>query len=231
MGTWSYHIGHDDTFADVYECFFDHYNGGMAAELASQRVLEELSDAFTDSDDRHEAHFALALAQWETQTLDAESLKAVSSIIASGENLENWKDRSASQADLGKRGAALESFLKQISQPRRTKKRRKKPKLDIIENVLVNRPAPDSKKSLIVTEVYVNNEFTNTTGMVMWGDGGGGIFHFTQPGLECSAKWLDAQNLEIRFSNIVESDLQFGAGDTREAFFCGDRVSLSFLFD
>jgi len=231
MGTWGTRIGEDDTFADIYDAFFDHYNDGRPAHQASQIVQEEQADAFADNDDRHEALFALALAQWETQTLDAELLTIVRNIITSGENLENWKVRGGSQADLDQRDAALEIFLKQISRPRQTKKRRKKAKLDIIENVFVNCPAPDSKKSLIVTEAYVNNEFTGTTGMVMWGNSGGGIFHFGLPGLICSAKWLDAQNLEIRFSNIIESDLQYGVGNSREAFYCGDRVSLSFLFD
>ncbi|MBE1297821.1 MAG: hypothetical protein GJ678_16640, partial [Rhodobacteraceae bacterium] len=70
MGTWGYKVGEDDAFCDVYDLFFDAYNHGAAPEEASKRVLEDLSEYFSDSDDQYEAYLALSFAQWETQHND-----------------------------------------------------------------------------------------------------------------------------------------------------------------
>ncbi len=230
MGTWGHRVGEDDAFADVYDCFFDHYNSGMSPDAATQRVTDELAEVFADYDDTHQAHFALALAQWETQALDTALLLKVKEIVSSGADHENWAGRGASKATLDKRRKALDGFLKKISKQRRVKKQRVKQLHDYSEHVLIKLPSPDGLKTLTVTESYMDGEFRHTSGMVMWADGGCGIFHVSRSGLECSAKWHDAKNLEIKFSNALESEFDFGIGNKREAFLNGDRVALTFLF-
>ena len=60
MGTWGYKVGESDAFADVYDCFFEHYNNGATPEVASKNVHEELGVYFSEYDDLYDAHFALA---------------------------------------------------------------------------------------------------------------------------------------------------------------------------
>ncbi len=118
-----------------------------------------------------------------------------------------------------------------IRKPRSTKKRRVKSGPRIKTVVLISLASPDGLKTLRVQETYRDEEFINASGMMMWTDGGGSIFHVYRPGMEGTAKWLGSQRMEIRFSNIIESELQFGVGNEREAFFDGDRVELIYQFD
>lgn len=233
MGTWGYRLGENDAFLDVYDGFFTHYNSGMPPPTATQHVTKELADYFTDSDDTHEAYFALALALWETQSLDAALLQKVKEIVSSGANLRHWAQADANKADIEKRRKALDRFLKRISRPRHFRKRRVKQLYDYYdykELVLIKLPAPDGLKVLTILENSMDGEFIHTAGMVMWAGGGGSIFHINRSGLKCTATWRDAQNLEICFSNALESEFDFGIGNKNQAFYCGDKVALTFLY-
>ena len=42
MGSWGHKVGESDTFADVYDHFFDQYNNGATPEVAAQSVRDEL---------------------------------------------------------------------------------------------------------------------------------------------------------------------------------------------
>lgn len=229
MGTWGYQVGENDAFVDIYDGYFHYYNNGMSPEAAAKQVLEEFADHFSDSDDTYESYFALSFAQWETKALDPALLQKVTDLIESGHSLRNWTERGGGNDR--KRKRSLSDFLQMIRKPRRTKKRRAKPGPRIKTVVLVSLTSPDGLKTLRIQETYREEEFISASGMMMWADGGGSIFYVYRSGMECTAKWLDAQRLEIRFSNIIESELQFGAGNEREAFFDGDRVQLIYLFD
>ncbi len=204
MGTWGYKVGEDDAFCDVYDLFFDTYNHGASPEEASKRVLEDLSEYFSDSDDQYEAYFALAFAQWETQYKDIRILEEVEKFISTGESLRNWSERGGDEKLLKKRRGSLSSFLRKLKNPRRSKKRRVCKVPEFKETILVDLIAPDKRKALTIQENYMDGTFLHTSAMVRWSEGGGGIFHSDRSDLQISAEWLDFQNLRMCFLNAVE---------------------------
>ena len=230
MGTSGANVGEDDAFQDVYRRFFDLYNNGQSPDAATRTILTEFSSALADMDDSHETLFALALAQWETQALDADVLRRVRDIITSGNNLANWANRGARPETLNHRQKALESFLIQIATPRKSKKRRKKSRPDIVTRPLLDLEAPDGSKRLTVSALFVDGVFCHSSGMIMWSAGGGGIFHINRPDPQLSACWQGPQTLEIRFVDVARDDVRFGMGMDRKVQFCGDIVALSYIF-
>lgn len=230
MGTSGANVGEDDAFQDVYRRFFDLYNMGQSPDAATRTILTEFSGALADPDDSDEALFALALAQWETQALDADILQSVTEIISSGKNLANWANRGARPGDLDKRRTALDRFLFQISSPRKAKKRPKKTRPEIVTRPLLDLVSPDGSKRLSVSEVFVDGLFQYISGTVMWPAGGGGIFQISRPDVHLSACWQGPQRLEIRFADITPDDVRFGIGKRHEVQFRGDIVALSYIF-
>ena len=73
--------------------------------------------------------FALALAQWETKSLDSKVLSTVEEIITSGADLKLWVDLVASEQNIKKRKIALDKFLEKIKSDKQKAKSRKKNKL------------------------------------------------------------------------------------------------------
>lgn len=120
--------------------------------------------------------------------------------------------------------------MRKLSTPRRSKKRRVHKTPEYKQIILVDLIAPDNCKTLTIQEDYMDGKFLYTSASVMWGEGGGGIFHSDRSDLKISAEWLDSQNLQICFENAVEEDLSFGAGNPKEVFFCGDCVTLVYEF-
>ena len=229
MGAWGYKVGESDTFADVYDCFFERYNDGATPQVASKHVREEFDAYFSDYDDKFDAYFALALAQWETQSLEPSLLTKVEEFVSSGSELKRWKAKGSDVVEVKERSEALGKFLEKLSKPRSAKKRRKIRKRDVLERVLLNLPAPDGQKVLSITEIYVDGKYVHTLAVIMWGSGGGSIFHLTQPDLEFSANWLDSQNLEIRMPHGVEDAVRYSPTPNR-AYYSGDSVTLHYKF-
>ena len=223
MGSWGHKVGESDTFADVYDQFFDEYNNGATAEAAAAAVRSELGDYFVEHDDQYDAHFALALAQWETQSLEKSLLEKVGQYIESGADLKNWKEREADSETLKKRASALSSFLKKLQTPRPSKKRRRRPKFDFRMDTLVEIPAPDGKKVFSVNEEFSSGNYIHTGANMMWGGGGGSVFYFTKQGAKVSARWLDSSNLEV----TIETGITYSKRDDW-AFFCGDKVDVQY---
>lgn len=223
MGCWGHKISESDTFADVYEQFFDEYNNGATAEAAAAAVRTQLGDYFVEYDDQYDAHFALALAQWETQSLEPTLLKKVEQYVESGADLKNWEDRGADSKTLKSRASALSSFLKELQNPRPSKKRRRRPKFDFRTETLVEISAPDGKKVFSVSEEYSNGEYIHTGAGMMWANGGGSVFYFAKRGAEISVRWLDSQNLEV----TIQKGLTHSKRDDW-AFFCGDKVDVHY---
>lgn len=229
MGTWGHKVGESDTFADIYDCFFEHYNNGATPEKATEHVLNTMSDVFSDSDDIYDAHFALALAQWETQSLEPSLLEKVEVFIESGMELERWEGVSDNGSGLKKRRTELTKFLSKLRKPRRSKKRRKRQQFDFYEHVLIELPSPDNLKTFSITESFVNGEYVHTVGTIMWENGGGGIFHLAYRDLEFSANWTGSHNLEIRIPNSVKDTV--GHSPTpNQTYFAGDSVTLNYRF-
>lgn len=229
MGTWGHKVGESDTFADVYDCFFEHYNNGATPKVASRLVRDDLASYFSDYDDMYDSHFALALAQWETQSLEPALLKKVERFVESGAELKLWEGSDPNDVTVRQRSEALQQFLEKLRKPRPSKKRRKKEKFDFKQRVLIDLPAPDGRKRLSIAESYVDGKYINTVATIMWDRGGGSIFHVTQPDLEFSADWLDSQNLEIKIPSSVEDAISYSPTPD-QAYFAGDAVALRYRF-
>lgn len=224
MGSWYYKVGESDTFADVYEHFFDQYNNGATPKIAAKSVRDELGEYLADYDDQFDASFALALAQWETQSLEPSLLEKVRHCIESGAELGNWEERGADSATLKKRATALTAFLKKLGTPCPSKKRRKTPKFDFRQEVLIELAAPDGKKTFSVEEEYSDGKYSQTGATMTWAGGGGGsVFYFIKQGVCVSALWVDSQSLEV----TIEKGIDYIKKDDW-AFFCGDKVDVRY---
>tara|TARA_R110002126_G_scaffold291348_1_gene451771 strand:+ start:70 stop:753 length:684 start_codon:yes stop_codon:yes gene_type:complete len=224
MGVWNTEIKGNDTTLDIYSNFFDKYNNGGNQIYVSKEIQEEFSDYFTDYEDKNNSFFGLALAQWETKSLNPEIHKKVKQIIENGEDLELWKELGADEKTLKERKAELNKFLKLISTEKSKAKRRVKPKFEFTVNELVRIISPDKTKIFTINEEFTNGNYIHTSGIMEWISGGGaGIMYYTAEGKSISAKWNNNQNLEL----IHEPNLTFDKKE-KDSFFCGDKVTIEY---
>lgn len=100
MGTWNNQIDGNDTFQDIYQNFFDLYNQGQNPVEIPKQIQDECAEMFEDYDDRNNSLFGIALAQWETKSLDPTVYKQVKGIIETGNDLEIWKGLGADEKTL-----------------------------------------------------------------------------------------------------------------------------------
>lgn len=129
MGTWGTAIKDSDAFADIYSEFFDLYNKGGQPEIISKKIVDDNWEILEIEEEKNSLWFALALAQWETKSLDPKVLSTVEEIISSGADLKIWLDLGASEQDIKKRKIALDKFLEKIKSDRPKAKPRKREKL------------------------------------------------------------------------------------------------------
>jgi hypothetical protein len=129
MGTWGTAIKDNDAFADIYGEFFKLYNKGEHPEDISKKVIAGNWEVLGIEEENHSLWFAIALAQWETKSLDKTILSTVENIIHSGNDLKLWLDLGASEQDIKKRKIALENFLQKIQSEKCKAKPRKRTKL------------------------------------------------------------------------------------------------------
>lgn len=221
MGTWSAAINGNDTFCDVYAAFFDLYNQGTSAAESSKQVLADYKEQFNDHDDKINALFGLALAQWETQSLEPEILSEVKQIIETEKDIQLWRELAADTKTLNKRKAALSRFLFKISKPRTKAKRRTKLKFDFHTNILIRITAPDQLKTFEVNEEFTNGEYIHTGSTLLWSSGGGSVVYFNCRDKKVDAKWIDSQTLEITH----DKDINFTIRND-SVYFIGDKVTI-----
>lgn len=126
MGTWGPAIKSNDTSSDIYADFFELYNEGEEPAVISEKLLKDNKDLINNPDDCNNFWFVLALAQWETKSLDKELYDKVKSIIKSGQDLEVWRELDADESEIKKRKTALDKFLDKISTEKPKAKARKK---------------------------------------------------------------------------------------------------------
>ncbi len=221
MGTWNIKIDGNDTFLDIYQNFFDLYNNGKNPAYVSRQIMDDFSEMFNSHDDRNNSLLALALAQWETKSLDEKIYKKVKEIIETGNDLELWKGLGADEKTIKKRNVILCKFLTQISSDRGKPKRRIKPKFEFEMKNLVDKVAPDNLKKFRVNEEFTNKKYVHTSGIIMWEKGGGSVFYFTGQGKNISASWLGSNTLEVTH----DKDISFTKQKER-AYFCGDDIKI-----
>ena len=224
MGTWNTKINGSDTFLDIYQSFFDQYNEGGNPVSISKQIRNDFAEMFDDYEDQYNSLFGLALAQWETKSLEVKVIKQVKEIIVSGKDIELWKELGADEKTLKQRQIALDKFLKQISIERDRPKRRVKPKFEFETIKLVDITAPDFLKTFTVSEEYTNKKYIHTGGIMKWKDGGGSVLYFTGQGKNISAKWIDSQILEVTY----DKSIVFIKKDD-SAYYCGDEVKVIYI--
>lgn len=220
MGTWSEKIKDNDTTLDIYSSFYEHYNSGETPTSSSKSVKGDYEDYFNDSDDRNNSLIGLALAQWETKSLESKLFEQVKGLITTGSDLKIWKGLGADEKSLRRRNKELEKFLELISFERPKAKRRMRPKLDITINEILRAISPDSKKEFVIQDEYTNGKYVHTSGIINWFSGGGaGILYYDKPNSLIKATWTDAQTVEV----VHQVGLNFDKKEVK-AYFCGDEV-------
>lgn len=126
MGTWNTNIKGNDASIDIYSDFFDLYNDGKNPVEISKKLFVDYQEVLDNPHDCNNFWFALALAQWETKSLDKEVLKKVTELIESGNDLKVWEELGAESKDIKKRKIVLDKFLVTIQTENEKAKRPKK---------------------------------------------------------------------------------------------------------
>lgn len=218
MGTWNVKINGNDMFEDVYGSFYDLYNHGADPSVISEQIKKDFSEEFKDHDEHNNCLFALALAQWETKSLDSELFVQVKDAIELGRDLQIWKMLGADETILNKRKVELKKFLAKISKERSRTKKRNNVNEGISVQKILSVIAPDNRKILEVKAIYVDNTYQQTTAVMSWSNGGNGIFSFKSEKDNVIAQWINSQTLEI----ICSSDIVFDQKN-ESFYFLGDQ--------
>jgi len=125
MGTWGTGILDNDNSSDFYDSFFDYYN----EELKPSEIIEKLHDEYPDLNDESDSicdfWFTIALAMWETCTLDKKTLEKVTKYIEGEKDINIWTRLDADEKTIKERKRELKKFLKTIQVPRKKPKSRK----------------------------------------------------------------------------------------------------------
>ncbi len=128
MRAWGTAISSNDTYADIYDEFFELYNDEFEVEEISQRLIQANQETINDPDDCNNFWFALAKAQWECKQLDTKLYSRVKTIVDTGVDIEVWRQLDADEKDLKKRKIVLDKFIAEISTEKPKAKARKKKK-------------------------------------------------------------------------------------------------------
>jgi hypothetical protein len=151
---------------DIYSNFFEKYNNGGSQVWVSNEIKTEFAAYFADSDDRNNSLLGLALAQWETKSLESEILDQVKEIIVSEIDLELWKELGVDEKTIQERKTELQNFLKLISTEKPKAKRRVRPKFEFTTNELVRISTVYRTKEFRVNEEFTNGKYINTSGIM-----------------------------------------------------------------
>lgn len=126
MGTWGTGISSNDTYADVYDEFFELYDEGLSVKEIAERLVASNQEIINEPDNSNDFWFALAKAQWECRELDLNILDKVRTIVETGADLEVWRRQDADEKSIAKRKVVLDKFLAQLQTERPKAKSRKK---------------------------------------------------------------------------------------------------------
>ena len=223
MGSWGMKIDENDAFSSVYQEFFQWFNSGANPAQATAFVLEMLEENFEDEEDSLPSWYGLALAQWETKSLEPQLLAKVVSFLESGADRKLMRDLGANPDQLAERETHLRAFIDKISVPRATSVRRVRKKIDVREKVLTELVSPDGNKTFTVAESWVNGAYQQTSGTIMWPDGGGSVFNFVLADETVTARWTTSELLAVSISDEVTFQKQ-----DFTAFFDGETVTIKY---
>ncbi len=163
MGTWGTGISSNDTYADVYDDFFELYDDGLSVKEITERLIASNQEVLDVPDNSNDFWFALAKAQWECKQLDADVFDNVKTIIETGIDLEVWKRKDADEKSITKRKVVLDKFLSQLQTERQKPKSRKKKvvRQPVFEkgNCLTFRLSNGNFGGAVVLEAIKNTEY------------------------------------------------------------------------
>jgi hypothetical protein len=128
MGTWGLKIFENDLYKDLEYDFFELYNNGLEVKSITEKLLEKYNLYLNSDEDSNDFWFCIADLQWQCKALDNSVLNKVKDIIESKSDLVLWKENGASASEVLRRDKILEAFLKKISSPPKSAKRRVKKK-------------------------------------------------------------------------------------------------------
>ncbi len=203
MGTFNPEILGNDTSCDIYEDFYSEYNNGKNPSVLVKQKLQEYSDELTDADEKNNLLFGLSLAAWETNALPNDLYEKIKCIVNSGNDLEVWKKLGADKNLLNERKEVLKSFLKKISVPIEKKVRRKRQKIKVIEKPISITQPKDKRCTFTIEDVYVNDKYIYSSGLIMWKDGGGGILNYNKPGALIKVLWLNKNKVRVEYEKGI----------------------------
>lgn len=126
MGTWGTGISSNDTYADVYDEFFELYDEGLSVKEITESLIASNQEIINEPDNSNDFWFALAKAQWECRELDPNFFDKVRTIVETGADLEVWRRQDADEKSIAKRKVVLDKFLAQLQTERPKAKSRKK---------------------------------------------------------------------------------------------------------
>ncbi len=225
MGVWNSEILGNDTTADIYANFFEIFNSGAGQIYASDIIKKDFADYFEDYEDKNNSYFGLALAQWETKSLQPEIHNEVKNLIENGIDIKLWEELGADEETLKERKDKLNKFLEQISTERPKAKRRLKPKFDFTTNELVKILTSDGTKEFRINEEFNNGKYIHTSGIIEWNTGGGaGILYFEGQGKKISAEFKDNNKLIVKH----DINLNFTKKESR-SYFSGNGVEIEYI--
>ena len=125
MVTWGTGISSNDIYEDINYEFFELYNQGMEVSAITEKLIQENKELIDSHEDQNNFWITIAKSQWECKSLDPKVLNRIKDIVESGKDIELWKELDASKSDLTKRQKVLDSFLKKISNEKKTSRKRK----------------------------------------------------------------------------------------------------------
>ncbi len=118
MGAWGTGISSNDTYADVYDEFFELYDEGLSVSEITEKLIASNQETINEPDSSNDFWFALAKAQWECKQLDTDLFERVKNIIETGADINVWRRLDADEKSIKKRKAVLDKFLVQLQTER-----------------------------------------------------------------------------------------------------------------
>ena len=118
-----------DEFLEVYDDFMSEYDKGKPVLEITDEILNKYHEEFDDNDGiMHDIYFALAKAEWMCGEQSDKILTRVKEIIDTGDNIDFLCSLEAGDKDLRERDRVLHQFLNTINVPRKTPRKRQRPK-------------------------------------------------------------------------------------------------------
>jgi len=201
MGAWGTAISSNDTYADIYDEFFDLYNDGQSVDQISKKLIAENQEIINELDDSNNFWFALAKAQWECKQIDPLILERVKHIVETGSDIEVWQRLKADRNDVKKRKVVLDKFLAdlQTEKPKAKTRKRKVIKYPPFEkgHCLTFKLANGNYGGAVILEAIKDSEYGHT------------LIATTRINQRAKPTTNDFENAEVLIANYANWDNHF----------------------